>query len=212
MSDPPSNPALLDALTAEFVQDNFDVKKLMRAICLSRTYQASIIKNRWNEDDHINFAHAELRRLSAEQLSDAVSVCTGTGSKFAGMPAGMRASEVPDGSVAGNDFLALFGRPRRQSACECERTSNLTLAHTMNLINGDTIGEALNAPDNKIKRLVEAEPDDHRVVEEIYYTVLNRPPTEQERATVGLDGGSRLEAAQDLTWALLNSPAFLFNR
>jgi hypothetical protein len=43
--------------------------------------------------------------------------------------------------------------------------------------------------------------------------VLNRPPTENERTTIDFSaGGTRLEVAQDLAWALMNSPSFLFNR
>jgi hypothetical protein len=120
---------------------------------------------------------------------------------------------LPDGKVAGNDFLSLFGRPKRQSACECERSSNLTLAHAMSLINGKTIGEAVSAPDNRIKKLVDSESDDRKVVEEIYLSCLSRMPNEKEIAAIDLsEGSSRLETAQDLAWALLNSPAFLFNR
>ena len=66
--NPPSNPALLDALTAEFIKSGFDTRALMRTICQSRTYQLSIIPNKWNEDDTINFSHAHPRRLSAEQM------------------------------------------------------------------------------------------------------------------------------------------------
>ena len=54
--------------------------------------------------------------------------------------------------------------------------------------------------------------DDNKVVEDIYLACLNRPPTEKEMAAVDLTKASRLEIAQDLAWALLNSPAFLFNR
>jgi hypothetical protein len=83
----------------------------------------------------------------------------------------------------------------------------------MNLINGATIGDAINAPDNAIKKLVDSEPDNEKVVEEIYYRVLSRPPTAKELAAVSFTAdASRLETAQDLTWALFNSPAFLFNR
>ena len=115
--------------------------------------------------------------------------------------------------VAGNDFLALFGRPSRKSACECERSSNLSLSHAMNLINGAMIGEALGKPENRIKKIVESEKEDAKVVEAIYMAVLNRRPTGQELMAVNLsEGGSRLEVAQDLAWALFNSPAFLFNR
>src|SRR5262249_45658981 len=117
--NPPSNPALLGALTEEFKSSGFDIRRLMRTICLSRSYQLSIVKNKWNQDDKINFASASPRRLTAEQLLDAVTVATGVRPKFSGMPSGMRAVQIPDGMVAGNDFLSLFGRPKRQSACEC---------------------------------------------------------------------------------------------
>src|SRR5262245_50845749 len=212
-SNPPSNPELLDALTAEFVDSGFDLRKLMRTLCQSRTYQLSIVKNKWNEDDTINFSHASPRRLSAEQLADALSVATDSKLKFAGVPSGMRAVQIPDGMVKGNDFLLLFGRPKRQSACECERSSNMTLSHALNLVNGETISEAVNSPSNRIAKLAEKEKDDQKLVEEIYLSCLSRPPSEKELAAVKFDSASdRLEVAQDLAWALLNSPAFLFNR
>ena len=212
-SNPPGNPELLDALTEEFVKNGFDLKKLMRTICLSRAYQLSIIPNKWNEDDKVNFSHAVPRRLSAEQLFDAVAVATGVRPNFNGLPQGMKATEAPDGSVVGNDFLALFGRPKRQSACECERTSNLTLSHALNMINGVTIGDAINKPDSKIAKLVETDKENKKLVEDIYLSCLNRLPTEKELTTVDLfKPEGRLEVAQDLAWALLNSPAFLFNR
>ena len=44
-------------------------------------------------------------------------------------------------------------------------------------------------------------------------TVLSPGASPQEIASVNLsEDGQRLEAAQDLAWALFNSPAFLFNR
>jgi hypothetical protein len=211
--NPPSNPALLDALTAEFIKSNFDMRALMRTICQSRTYQLSIIPNKWNEDDKINFSHAVPRRLSAEQMLDAVAVATGVRPQFTGMPVGMRPVEVPDGIVQGNDFLALFGRPKRQSACECERTSNLTLSHALNLINGQTLSEAVSSKSSRIAKLAEDEKDDKKLVEEIYLSCLNRLPTEKELKVIEFEkAGSRLEMAQDLAWALINSSAFVFNR
>lgn len=212
-SNPASNPELLDALTADFVKSGFDVKHLMRTICNSRTYQLSVVANKWNEDDTVNFSHASPRRLSAEQLLDALAVATGSRPKIKGMPTTMRAVEIPDGMVKENDFLSLFGRPKRQSACECERTSNVTLSHALNLINGATISDAVSTKNNRISKLVEGEKDNAKVVEEIYLSVLNRPPNEKEIKSIDLgEGAMRLEVAQDLAWALLNSPAFLFNR
>jgi hypothetical protein len=211
--NPPSNPELLQALTDRFVQENFDLRKIMRTMVTSRTYQLSILPNRWNEDDTMNFSHQSPRRLSAEQMLDSVAVATGYRASFQDLPVGTRAVQVPDGNVIGNDFLMLFGRPKRQSACECERSSNVTLSHALNLINGKTIGECVSNSGNRFTKLVETEKDDQKVIEEVYLSCLNRPPTEKELKTIQLgEGKVRLEAVQDLAWALLNSPAFLFNR
>ena len=171
------------------------------------------LKNTWNEDDTINFSHAHPRRLSAEQMVDALAMATGTKVKMAGIPSGMRAAQIPDGMVAGNDFLQLFGRPTRQSACECERSSSLTLSHALSLINGPTISEAVASPDSRVAKLVKTEKDDRKLVEDIYLSCLSRPPTERELKAVEFKSDAdRLAVAQDLAWALLNSPAFLFNR
>jgi hypothetical protein len=194
-SNPPSNPELLDALTKDFVESGFDVRHLMRTLCASRTYQLSIRKHKWNEDDTVNFSHATPRRLSAEQLMDAVAVATGTRPKFTGMPTGMMAVDVPDAQVAGDDFLELFGRPKRQSACECERTSNISLSHAMNLINGATIDDAVAAPESRIAKLVASEKDDQKVIREIYLSCLSRPPSDKEgtgRSIAGLMENLRL--------------------
>jgi hypothetical protein len=212
-SNPPVNPQLLDELTADFVNSGFDVQHLIRTIVLSRTYQLSIRPNKWNEDDKINFSHALPRRLTAEQMMNAVATATGTNPQLVGLPAGLRPEDEPDGMVEGNDFLKLFGRPKRESACECERTSNVSLAHALNLINGHLISDSVDGKENAITRLVASEPDNHKVIDQIYYMTLNRPPTGNELAEVDLGtGAQRLQVAQDLTWALMNSPAFLFNR
>ena len=129
-SNPPSDPELLDALTQDFVDHHFDVEHLIRTIVLSNTYQLSVIPNKWNEDDRMNYSHMVPRRLSAEQLRDAVSIATGTREITQGLPAGMRSVYMADGLVE-DDFLKLFGRPKRETACECERTSNVSLAERL---------------------------------------------------------------------------------
>jgi len=214
-SNPPSNPELLDALTADFVKSGFDVKNLMRTICKSRTYQHSIKTNKWNEDDSDNFAHAAPRRLTAEQLVDAIHAATGAQPKFAGVPVGFRAAQLPDTKIAAGEFFSLFGTPPRESPCECERKGEVSLGQTLNLINGPTIADAILDPNGRIAQLMKSNPDDRKIVEEMYLAVLNRPPREDELAKVvqQIQGTqNKTEAAQDLMWALINSPAFLFNR
>jgi hypothetical protein len=214
-SNPPVNPELLDALTEDFIKSGFDTRHLMRTIVTSRTYQLSFVPNQWNQDDKVNFSHAIPRRLGAEQMLDAIAIATGTKPKVQGLPDDLRSVYLADGMIAGdNDFLKLFGRPKRESACECERTSNVSLAHALNLINGSVIGGAVIDSGSTMMQCTAKEPDNRRAIEEIYYAILNRPPTEAEIKNIdlGSDPKQRQEVAQDLAWALLNSPAFLFNR
>lgn len=212
--NPPSNPALLDALEKSFVDSGFDCNELFRTICRSRTYQASFRPNPWNADDRNNFSHCVPHRLSAEQLVDAVAIAAGVSPKIEGLPRGSRPVEAPDGIVKGNDFLRLFGRPKRESACECARTSNVSLAHALNLVGGALVHDAVVDPEGRVAAVVAREKDDATVVRELYWAALARAPTAEELATFADlgEGDERLAAAQDLLWALLNSPAFLFNR
>ena len=214
-SNPPANAALLDALTRDFVQSGFDLRHLMRTIVRSRVYQSSIKTNRWNEDDHVNFSHQVARRLSAEQLIDAISEATGSPQKYPGVPVGTRAQQLPDTRVATGGFLDLFGRPARESPCECERTSEVSLSQALNLMNGATIAESITDPNGRVAQLLKANADDRKLIEEIYLATLCRLPTSKEFGTSAQHiktAKDRQEGAQDLMWALLNSPAFLFNR
>lgn len=213
--NPPTNPALLDRLTDEFVQSGFDSRHILRTICKSRVYQHSLVTNQWNEDDTKNYSHAIARRLPAETLYNAVQRATGTVSKLPGVPEGYYATQLPDSSVSlPGDFLDLFGRPPRESACECERSGGVMLGQALNLVNGPTIANAIAAPENRIAELVERQSENTLLVEELFVSILCRPPTPEELST-GTEAiraaEDRLAGAQDLAWALINSPAFLFN-
>lgn len=214
-SNPPSNPELLDALTKDFVENSFDIRHIMKTIAKSRTYQQSITTNKWNKSDSINFSHATARRLTAEQLLDAIGVATGSQPKFQGVPKSFRAVQLPDSQVKDDGFLKLFGRPERESSCECERTTEVSLAHAMNLINGPTVADAIIDPNGRIAQLIKDKKDDRALVEELYLATFARLPQKNEYATAVeflAKAESKEEGAQDLMWALLNSPAFLFNR
>jgi hypothetical protein len=177
--NPPTNPELLDALSRDFIESGFDMRHMIRTIAQSRTYQHSIVTNRWNADDAINYSHAAARRLPAEVLFDAIHAATGSQSKIPGVPAGLRAAQLPDAGVT-LPFLEEFGRPPRESACECERSDDVLLGPVMMLINGPTVYDALADSKNAITRLVAAETDDAKVVEELYLRFLGRKPTADE--------------------------------
>lgn len=174
--NPPSNPELLDHLRQEFIAGGFDIKKTIRAICTSRTYQLSVATNRWNEDDVVNFSHALARRLPAEALFDSIMTVTGSTPNIPGVPAGTRAAALPDAALdLPSGFLANLGRPVRESACECERSNDVQLGPVMSLLGGPVVADAIADGGNAIAALAREEPDDRSLVEKIFLRVLGRP-------------------------------------
>jgi hypothetical protein len=190
--NPPTNPELLERLTKEFVDSGFDMQHVLRLICKSRVYQLSINTNQWNEDDDINFSHAMARRLPAEVLYDTIQRSTGSISRLPGVPEGYRATQLPDvGLTLPSGFFEVFGRPARESACECERSSGMMLGPVMTLVNGPTIADAIADPQNAITKLVASEADDAKVVDELFVRLLSRPatPAEITAGTAALHAG-----------------------
>jgi hypothetical protein len=178
--NPPTNPKLLDRLTTDFVNSGFDTRHVLRLICKSRVYQHALETNQWNADDELNYSHALARRLPAEVLYDTIHKAAGSASR---LPGGARASQALDGGAgASAAFLDLLGKPPRESACECERTSGLMLGPVLSLVNGAVVAEAIRDPNNRLVKLLTAEKDDAKVVEGLYLAFLNRPPTAKELA------------------------------
>jgi Protein of unknown function (DUF1549)/Protein of unknown function (DUF1553) len=222
-SNPPSNAALLEALSKDFLERNFDQLHLIRTILNSRTYQLSGRTTPSNADDKQNFSHYQPRRLTAEQMVDSVAQITGTREGFqsripgAGTVAlpvtGLRASQLPDRLLT-SAMLDLFGRPRGESSCTCERTDEASMAQALHLINSKTIVERLSNPNGNLTKLLKtAGLSDEKLIEELYVSILCRLPQENEKAVAlrHLAAHKRDEGALDLAWALLNTKEFLFN-
>ncbi len=179
--NPATNAALLKRLTEEFIAGGFDVQKLVRLICKSRTYQMSIESNRWNADDTLNYSHARARRLPAEVLFDALHQATGTPFKFKGVPVGTRAEQLPDSGIKEvNGFLAVFGRPARESSCECERATGMQFGPIMALVTGPTLGDVISDPENGVAKLAAEKIDNAQLVNELFLRILSRPATSKE--------------------------------
>lgn len=202
--NPPSNPELLQFLTQEFVQSGFDVRRLQRLICQSRTYQLTLGTHAWNSDDRTNYSHAMARRLPAEVLFDAVLRVTGSTPNFPGVKAGTRAAQLPDSAIdVPSGLLASLGRPARESACECERSGDLGLGSIMALLSGPAVSGAINDPKNEIARLASVATDDRALINEIFLRTLNRHATTKEtEATLAAwqaMGGQHAHLASELT-------------
>jgi hypothetical protein len=211
-SNPPSNDELLDALAVELARGGFRLRPLVRTILTSRTYQLSARTNELNADDTIYFSHAATRLLPAEVLLDAISAVTGATSKFDGLPAGTRATQIPDGKME-DPFLKTFGRPARELACECERESDANLSQALQLIGGATVNNKLRDDHGRMARLAKSDATPEQIARELYLVALARDPSpgEIEAAVKHLSTApDRRQAVEDLGWVLINSKEFLF--
>jgi hypothetical protein len=213
-TNPPTNPALLDALAGAFVKSGYDLKALLRLILTSRTYQLSALPTPDNRLDTAFFTHYTVKRLTAEQLLDAVNAATGTVEKFPLQPAGTRAIALPDTSYP-SYFLDTFGRPLRAQACECERSADPNLSQALHLMNGDLVNRKVAQRDGRLaKMLRDPRLTDETLVRALYLVTFDRTPAPEEvtaaRALIA-SAPDRATGAQDLFWGLLNSKEFLFN-
>jgi hypothetical protein len=223
VTNPPSNPALLDALAQDFAASGFDLRHLVRTIVSSRTYQLSSEPNETNLEDEGNFARAVVRRLPAETLLDAQCGVLAVWPKFNGYPEGTRAGQVrgvqrvrprDQRPTPAERFLKTFGKPERLLACECERSNETTLKQAFTLIGDEGLNGLLATETNRLAELAGSERTVEEMVEELYWAALGRSPTPDELAAgesmVTSVGERRFEALQDLAWALLNSKEFVF--
>jgi hypothetical protein len=181
----------------------------------SQAYQLSSAQTPGNAADVANvyYARYTLKRLSAEQMADALDFVTGTQEKYQGLPAGTRAIQLPDSRVR-SFLLDVFGRAPRQITCECERTVQPNIAQALHLLNGDFLNQKIAAPTGRIATLLKAETPVPAIVEKLYLVTLARPPRPEEldkaQSWIG-SAPSLKEGVQDLMWVLLNSREFLFN-
>ena len=215
ITNPPTNGALLDALADELVKSGYDLKHLLRTICTTRTYQRSSLATPTNKVDELFFTHYLPKRLPAESLLDAIDFACGTQEKFADLPKGTRAIQLPDPSV-GSDFLDVFGRPQRLIACECERQAEPNLSQTLRLMNGELVNRKATAGEGRLEKLLAAGRSDTAILNDLYLSALSRPPSLSERRTVlGLlaftPNRDRKAVFEDVIVTVLNSKEFLFN-
>ena len=182
--------------------------------------------NETNREDDLNYSHAIVRRLSAEQMFDCQAQVTGVASKFQGYPAGMRATELPGArpertrgrrsSTPGSDqFLIVFGKPPRLLTCECERSTESTMSQAFQMISGPTVNASLTEPDNRVGRLLTSGKSDLELVDELYWVALTRGPSAAElESTLKYltSAKDRRLALKDLMWALLNAKEFAFEK
>jgi hypothetical protein len=219
VTNPPSNPELLDALAQDLVEHKYSLKHLIRTICKSRTYQLSSMPHERNKHDKQAYARYYPKRMSAEVLFDAVCQVTGSPTAFGTLPqdvhAPRRAIMLPDESFA-SYFLDVFGRPQRISACECERVSEANLAQALHLLNSDEVQGKLARPGGRADQMVKDSRPDEEKVEELFLWAFARKPTEKQLRLaldhLALHTKDKKVAYENILWALVNTKEFVFNQ
>jgi uncharacterized protein DUF1549/uncharacterized protein DUF1553/Big-like domain-containing protein len=213
VTNPPSNPELLDALAHDLIAHKFDLKQLIRQIMTSTTYQLSAEPTPQNIHDEQNYARAYPRRIIAEVILDGVSQVTGAQENFNGLPPGTRAIQLPDEAVT-SYFLDVFGRPLRDTPCECERPKEANLAQALHMLNSVDMQNKIGAGQGRIAALLKEKQPAEAILEDLYLAAYGRLPKATERAQVlGYVAQQKNPRAawEDLVWAMLNSKEFLFN-
>jgi hypothetical protein len=215
-----SHPELLEALVDRWLEQSLDMRWLLRTVMLSHTYQQD-----WQPVDPSAawpavYTHQPVRRLAAESLLDSQTRVLGVAPGFRDHPSGAWATQLPLGALEqrrqkepGDRFLASFGKPLRSTACECERTHNLSLGQVLQLMHApDLVARLTDSRATPARLARQVEVGAAQRVAELYWSALSRAPgaEELELALEHLESGAPMVAAwQDLTWALLNSQEFI---
>ena len=220
-TNPPSNPELLAYLAGELVAHKYDLKHVFRLILTSRTYQRSSRTTQWNARDVTQFSHYLLRRLPAESLADAIAQVAGSQDHYGSyvpqphkeFPEGFRAMQLDDGSIS-SGFLAIFGRPQRDSPYEHSRVCRTSMAQELYLFNAQQLMDKIGKG-QRISHWLADKTSDEQIVEDLFLSALSRLPSEREKqaalANLGKDPATRAAVLEDLMWAVLNTQEFLFN-
>jgi hypothetical protein len=222
-TNPASNEELFEALVADFVGHGYDIKRLIRVIMTSSTYQLSSEPNATNQRDDVFYSRYIIKRMPAEVLLDAMSQVTGVATAFSGYPAGTRALQLPDVRVQ-SQFLSVFGRPERIICDAAERSQEPSIAQALHVINGETLNRKLSDGNGYLNLYLKIGLSDSRILEQLTMSAFARYPTAEEKKTLlGLLGEARAraggaeaarearkQALEDMAWAMLTSKEFLF--
>lgn len=221
----PTNPRLLKELGEYFAANHFDLKAAMRLIVSSDAYQLSArYDGEWNPSWDTLHARRLVRRLSAEELHDAIA-------QTSNVPANITfstssndrtqtrrvnwAMQTPAPSTRGASagFLNMFYPGDRE---DNERRRDGSDQQALALMNNNFVMTRARAsgagPTASLLRQV-LNLDERQMVDTLFLTVLSRYPNETERAAAisALNNGNRGQQAENLLWTLYNKVDFTFN-
>jgi hypothetical protein len=212
-TNPPSNAPLLKALGEDFRASGYDLKKLIRRIATSYVYGVASLPNERNLVDTRNHSRHYRDRLRAEVMLDSVSAITGVPESFEAMPPGSRAKDLWTHRID-STFLDAFGRPDPNQDPPCERNVESTVVQVLHLMNSENLYQKVTSDKALPAKLAATEQTPEQIAEELYLWAYARRPDDQEkevaRTLFATEGVTRRQAAEDLLWALINTPEFVY--
>lgn len=212
-SNPPTNGPLVKALGKHFRDQKFDQKKFIKTIVSSYVYSLSSLPNETNVGDVRNYSRYYRQRLRAEVLLDSISELIGVPDTFVAMPANSTAKQLWTHRVS-SVFLDSFGRPDPNQDPPCERTTETTVVQVLHMMNSRQLYSRIQSSNGNSAKWAKSKMTPDQIVEEIYLTAYSRYPTIEEkrlgRTLFEQEGAKRQQVIEDLMWALLNTPEYLF--
>ncbi len=209
----PSNPQLLEAMATDFRRHGYSFKHFVKTIMKSNAYRlSSRFEGEWKEAYAPYYARKFVRMLSAVELHDLVALATGVTSAEAGSGP-KTVMGMPDPKKAGAtavSFMKVFGQGSREALPKKIPPSAL---QAMFLMQSAIVTEGVRANSKtRVGQLLKRYPDDAILIDNIYLVTLSRRPNPRERSiAVESLRADRQRGAENLQWALINSPEFLFS-
>jgi hypothetical protein len=209
MDADPWDADLLDELAINLSDNGYDLKQTLGMILTSRAYQLPAVVQESERDEKFIFHGPLVRRMSAEQFTDAVSEVTGVWpTKPATQPAmegTPQAPEIRSALCTATPLTTAMGRPNREQVVT-ERATAATTLQALEMTNGRTLADLLHKAAVKMT----AGQNTDQVIDELYQRALGRDPTAAEldtaRALVGPQPS--IDGVEDLSWAVFMLPEF----
>jgi hypothetical protein len=232
----PTNPWLLDALAKDFQEHNYSMHHLFKTIMRSSAYQLSTrFPGEWKDQYAPYYARRYVRVLSGPEVADVLAQATGRPYNFTNSgetaqrvkqttspsPRGVRGGTNPD-PLAVRAIMQAFAQSTRETPMVL--ANNASAVQAMLMMSSPAVTDRVQAKGGgSVQRLVESGKSDAEAVEELFLRTLSRFPKPEEIEVAQrilnertsklpyVTVGDRIQALEDMQWALLNTAEFLLN-
>jgi hypothetical protein len=210
-ANPPIAPEVLETLSRDFAASNFDLRRLQRALVLTKTYQLSSRSEENDPSRGLYFAQMNIKSFTAEQLYDCIAVATRQETSAAGPVDQTGLLRFSDMTRQG--FIEQFRAPAGQAT-----DYHAGIPQALTLMHGGLVHSATHvATSGLLKSLAAPFLTDDQRLDAMFLSTLSRYPSDSERGMVmqqvaaAATEAERQQAFGDILWALLNSAEFTFN-